>query len=144
MKTKTIYLLPIIMLFLAVGSITSCKKGEDDPAISLRSRKARFANTWTLVKYEKNGVQESMDDILLIYDTDKDGGLKETAQGAIFGTTVQTIRNGSWEFVDDKEDVRITIESDVDTYEIQRLANKELWLKEVDGNDTYVYYFEGK
>jgi hypothetical protein len=144
MKTNTNYLLPIILLFTAIGSITSCKKGEDDPAVSLRSRKARFANEWTLVKYEKNGVQESMDDILLVYDAEKDGALKETAQGAIFGTTVQTIRNGKWEFVDDKEDVRITSESDVDTYEIQRLANKELWLKEVDGADTYVYYFEGK
>jgi hypothetical protein len=144
MKTKTIYFLPIILLFVAMGSISSCKKGEDDPGISLRSRKARFANKWTLVKYEKNGVQESMDDILLIYDTDKDGGLKETAQGAIFGTTVQTIRTGTWEFVSDKEDVRITIDSNIDTYEIQRLANNELWLKETEGGDTYVYYFDGK
>lgn len=144
MKTRTIYLLPIILLFVAMGSFTSCKKGEDDPAISLRSRKARFANTWTLVKYEKNGVQENMDDILLIYETDKDGALKETAQGAIFGTTVQTVRNGTWEFVSDKEDVRITIDNNIDTYEIQRLANSELWLKEVDGADTYVYYFDGK
>jgi hypothetical protein len=144
MKTRTSYLAPILLLFIAIGSITSCKKGEDDPAISLRSRKARFANTWTLVKYEKNGVQENMDDVLLVYEADKDGSLKETAQGAIFGTTVQTVRNGTWDFVNDKEDVRITIESDVDTYEIQRLANNELWLKEVDGSDTYVYYFDGK
>lgn len=144
MKTKTIYLLPIILLFVAIGSITSCKKGEDDPAISLRSRKARFVNQWTLVKYEKNGAQQSMDDILLMYDTHKDGTLKETAQGAMFGTTVQTVRSGTWEFVSDKEDVRITIDNNIDTYEIQRLANNELWLKEVDGADTYVYYFDGK
>lgn len=35
---------------VAIVSVTvqSCKKGEDDPALSLSSRKARFAGEWTI------------------------------------------------------------------------------------------------
>ncbi len=141
---KTIKILYICLLFAGIVNVSSCKKGEDDPAISLRTRKARFVNEWTLVKYEKNGVRQSIDNAKFVYDTYKDGNLKETAEGAVFGTTVLSVRSGTWAFVNDKEDVRISIDSNVTTYEIQRLANKELWLKKTDGADTYMMYFDGK
>lgn len=143
-KMKTIKFLCICFLFTGAISISSCKKGDDDPAISLRTRKARFVNEWTLVKYEKNGVQQSIDNAKFIYDTYKDGNLKETTEGTLFGTTAVSVRNGTWAFVNDKEDVRISINSNVTTYEIQRLANKELWLKKTDGADSYMMYFDGK
>jgi len=40
-----------MLTFCAVlfgGALSSCKKGEDDPFLSLRSRKARLAGVWTL------------------------------------------------------------------------------------------------
>jgi len=41
------YLLSTFML-LSVFSLVSCKKGEDDPGITFRSRKARIVNDWQL------------------------------------------------------------------------------------------------
>jgi hypothetical protein len=47
------------LLFLAAGALvlsanlSSCKKGENDPFLSLKSRKARVAGEWTVTKYER-------------------------------------------------------------------------------------------
>jgi hypothetical protein len=48
---------------VAIVSVTvqSCKKGEDDPAISLRSRDARLIGEWKLSKYEsKTDVRDAV------------------------------------------------------------------------------------
>lgn len=55
----------ITLLALAVTALcfTECKKGEDDPAISLRTRKARAAGEWRLVSgsaaYTAKGYNET-------------------------------------------------------------------------------------
>jgi hypothetical protein len=144
MKNRTLQLLAACLLFAGIVSITACRKGEDDPFISLRTRKARFANEWMLVKYEKNGERQDIGNATYIYNTSKDGYLKETIEGAVFGVSTRRVREGSWDFVSDKEDVKITIDNDVQIFEIQRLAHKELWLKRQDGSDTYRYYFDGR
>lgn len=49
MKTKY----PFFVLFLGLGLslfLVSCKKGEEDPGISFRSRKNRISNNWILQK----------------------------------------------------------------------------------------------
>ncbi|PBQ32190.1 hypothetical protein CNR22_10540 [Sphingobacteriaceae bacterium] len=45
---KTLKLITPILLFSLL--LTSCKKGEDDPAISLRTRKARVEGNWKMTK----------------------------------------------------------------------------------------------
>ncbi|MGD1846585.1 MAG: hypothetical protein ACFB10_14450 [Salibacteraceae bacterium] len=46
MKHST--LLHLLLIVLLIGSSTACKKGEDDPFLSLRSRKARVEGTWII------------------------------------------------------------------------------------------------
>jgi hypothetical protein len=144
MKTliKSVY--AIVLMAVVSTAFTSCKKGEDDPALSLRSREARFVNQWTLTRYEKNGQSQDLSGATFIYDTNKDGTLKQTIEGSIFGVATRSIESGTWSFLDDKERVRVSVDSVVEVYDIQRLANSELWLKQIDGSDTYVYQFEGK
>lgn len=50
-------LLSITAFALVAGSMTftSCKKGENDPAISFKSRKGRLAGEWTVSSYEATG-----------------------------------------------------------------------------------------
>jgi len=50
-------LLSITALALVAGSMTftSCKKGENDPAISFKSRKGRLAGEWTVSSMETSG-----------------------------------------------------------------------------------------
>ncbi len=44
--------LPFLLVMLSIIVIPSCKKGEDDPFISFRSRDARITAKWKLVNYE--------------------------------------------------------------------------------------------
>lgn len=144
MKNIKIYLIALIVAAAASVSFTSCKKGSDDPVISLKTRKDRFTNTWTLTKYEKNGVAQDISGATYIYDTYNNGVLTQTVEGSVFGFSTRKVTNGTWTFLNDDEDVKIILESVTTIYNIQRLATKELWLKRTDGNDTYVYYFDGK
>lgn len=45
-KLNSIFLILTILVVYSLS--TSCKKGEDDPAITFRGRKARIANNWIL------------------------------------------------------------------------------------------------
>ena len=49
-----------MVIIIAAPVITSCKKGEEDPFLSLKSRKARLVGEWKLVSgtqaYTSNGV----------------------------------------------------------------------------------------
>ena len=50
---KSILYITLCAVLLS-GISASCKKGEDDPFLSLRSRKARLAGEWTLSKKESS------------------------------------------------------------------------------------------
>jgi len=55
-----------IITFVMIGALSaslfeSCKKGEDDPAISLRTRKARMTGEWTVSEYESSGSSSNTD-----------------------------------------------------------------------------------
>ncbi|MBC7381457.1 MAG: hypothetical protein H7296_00490 [Bacteroidia bacterium] len=143
MKTKLIYISILIIAFTTITTQQSCKKGQNDPVISLRTRKDRFTNTWTLTKMEKNGANQDISGSTYTYAVYNSGKLTQTIEGAVFGFPTRSVKDGSWEFVNDEEDVKITIDGSGKTYNVQRLAAKELWLKELSGVNTYVYYFEG-
>jgi len=144
MLTQSKIIFAIFLMVITSMAFVSCKKGDDDPSLSLRSREARFVNQWTLVKYEKNGQRQDLNNATFIYDTYKEGTLKQTIEGSVFGFPTRSILNGTWAFENNEEQVRISIDSNVTTFNIQRLANSELRLKETDGADTYMYYFDGE
>ncbi len=50
MKKWTVILFGLIVVSTAT-TVTSCKKGKNDPAISLKSRKARLSGDWELTGY---------------------------------------------------------------------------------------------
>jgi hypothetical protein len=143
MKSTKIMLVALIIATTIVTILPSCKKGDDDPIVSLRTRKDRFTNTWTLVKYEKNGVTQDLNGATYIYNAFNAGKLTRTIEGNVFGFPTRVVSDGTWSFLNDDEDVKIIINNDTVIYNIQRLANKELWLKKVDNSDTYLYYFNG-
>lgn len=74
------------LIVLSIVPFSSCKKGPDDPAISLRSRTARLTGVWKL----------SNDEITTT--TSRDGTVKETIVSSFdgtFRTDVTTTNNGS-------------------------------------------------
>lgn len=132
-----------LMAIMVAGTFTSCKKGSDDPEISLKTRKDRFTNTWTLVKYEKNGVEQDISGSTYIYNVFNTGALTQTIEGSIFGYPTRTVNDGNWAFQNEDEDVNITIGNSSTIYNIQRLASKELWLKKTVNADVHIYFYDG-
>jgi len=48
MKKVNKFLIVALIAFMAMPVLNSCKKGADDPGISLKSRKSRLVGEWTL------------------------------------------------------------------------------------------------
>lgn len=116
---------------VAALSVTSCGKYEDGPKFSLLSKKSRVAGEWDV---KSVGSQVLGSEYGLTMTFDKDGSMKYTYT---YGTESSSYA-GSWDFSSDKENLVITIDGDIDTLEIKRLTNKEMWLDDdyssVDGD----------
>jgi hypothetical protein len=59
MKTTKKLIIALSVAAIVAPTLESCKKGENDPAISLRSRKARVAGEWTVSKMESKSINTS-------------------------------------------------------------------------------------
>lgn len=133
MKTK---IRLIIALFVgSVFTITSCKY-EDGPAFSLRSKEQRLTNTWRVEK-----AYEDADDITEDFDQYElqmfSGGDARVAALFVFGdVSFEFETEGSWELINKSEDLELDFENnDADrVYEILRLKEDELWLREKGGS----------
>lgn len=116
---------------VAALSVTSCGKYEDGPKFSLLSKKSRVAGEWDV---KSVGSQVLGSEYGLTMSFDKDGSMKWTYT---YGTYSESYV-GSWDFSSDKENLVITMDGDIDTLEIKRLTNKEMWLDDdyssVDGD----------
>lgn len=126
----------IMMALVAVTTLVGCQKYDDGPFFSLRAREARMANTWKVDKAMKgdNDVTSAFSQYELKLTRDRDAEL--TAQYTLGAIIFEFETNGTWDFENNSEDVRLDFENnDADeTYEILRLKENELWLREKDGD----------
>lgn len=131
MKLKTILSIACSILILA-----SCKKYEDGPLLSLRSKKERIANTWTVESAYDNG--EDVTDDFDQYELQMlvDGNASLAALYSFGDLNFEFETDGTWDFEDNKNDLALDFENDdADrTYEILKLKEEELWLMEKGGN----------
>ncbi|MCA6364371.1 MAG: DUF5004 domain-containing protein [Bacteroidetes bacterium] len=150
---KVLASLAIVALLAGSVSVAGCGKYEEGPSISLRTKKARLVGDWKIVKVEVNGTDQTNSQLALVTDQnfkfEKDGkySFAITTNVPIIGL-VNTTRSGSWEFVSDKEEIKITEvdgnTSSSTTSTILRLTNKEFWMKNVSGNNTTITHYEAK
>jgi hypothetical protein len=101
-------------------SVSSCGKYEDGPNFSLLTKKSRVAGDWDV---KSVGSQLVGADYGLTMTFDKDGSMKYSYTGINSASYT-----GSWDFSSDKENLVISIDGGIDTLEIKRLTNKEMWL----------------
>lgn len=138
MKTLKLGLLAVAAT-LMIG--TSCKKYEEGPSFSLRTKKARIVNTWTVEKTVVDGTeyttteQERSNSTLEIK---KDGTFTSTSSDGNGGSTSIS---GTWEFGDKKESIKTTFTfggvSTTNESTIILLKNKEWATEDSDGDKTY-------
>jgi len=127
MKNVFKSLMLLLTLAVVMPSMQSCKKYEEGPAFSLRTKKARFVNKWKVDKYEINDEDATTFVDGFTYDFQKDGT-------AILDDGDGNSTAGTWEFTDGKEKVVITSDGDSDTWTIMRLKHAELICEYEDGN----------
>jgi hypothetical protein len=139
---KKLNLLIALLATVTLTQISSCKKYEDGPAISLRSKTARISGEWMLESFTVNDADKTADLLVLaganyMVEIEKDGTYK------IAGNFSD---NGTWKFGEDKDDVYLqssTAGSKEQAYRITRLANKELWMKQTQSNgDIWKYKYK--
>ena len=138
LHTPTMRTTTVLLALAFIGSIglSSCSKYEDGPAFSLRSKKERIANTWRVEKAMDNGsdVTSSFDQYEL--EMLSDGKASLAALYTLGDLTFEFETNGTWSLENNNEDLRLDFENDAadETYEILRLKEDELWLREKGGS----------
>lgn len=144
---KKIAMLSAAVLMIGGITLSSCKKYEEGPAVSLLTKKMRVAGEWEVESYWENGVDKTTDyrsvvtSETLTYEKD---GTYATSVNTILGTLNDA---GTWEFINDKEDIKtLSNQSGAtpDTIQIVRLTNGEFWYKYTNGSTVEEYHLESK
>lgn len=136
MKTVKFLSLALLAMTFVLGS---CSKYEEGPALSLRTKKARVANTWQADKYvSEDGTEtEANDESTIEYE--KDGTF--TVKSGAFSF------EGTWEFNSDKTGIITSLESNGVTQEstliIIKLKNDEMWVADKDSYDEDADHYGG-
>lgn len=148
--------LAICALFVSVSMVTvvGCKKYEDGPAISFRSKQHRVVNTWALETYFQDGVDKTSELTVTNYTEiyNEDGSCKRTFNDASGDFVDQP---GTWAFSDDKAKININGIGSVELSQslgtvsassitLLRLKEKEMWYKFDNGGHSHEFHLKQK
>ena len=125
-----------IILIVTMFAWSGCKKYEEGPAFSLRSKKDRVVGKWKVKKYLENGTDQtsSLTAVNFRIEFKKDGKAVQSFSSSMFGTISEEFR---CEFDDNKEKLIFIFNSgEKEEFKILRLKHKELWLKQSDGTNV--------
>lgn len=134
MKIKIIYTCIVIV----TASIIGCKKYEEGPILSLRSKTARVANTWKVESFTMNGSDFTSTFTSINYTEtyDKDGNYSYNSSAGS--------GSGKWVFESDKEQIKrsgVSGQSSATLY-ILRLKEREFWYYYMNGNDRHEFHLK--
>lgn len=127
-----------LFLVAFVGLVlVSCNKYSEGPMVSLRSKSERVANTWKIKQAFRNGNDVTGEYTAYTLTLSKDGDASLVASYLILGATFTFNTNGTWQFNSDKTNLIFDYENnDADNqYQILKLKEDEMWLREVGGED---------
>jgi hypothetical protein len=132
MRTPTAWL---ALVFLGTIALSSCSKYDDGPVLSLRSKKERIANTWRVERATNNGTDVTSDFDQYQLQLLSEGDATLAALYTLGELTFEFETTGSWTLQNTNKDLRLDFANNAadETYEILRLMEDELWLREQDG-----------
>jgi hypothetical protein len=116
-----------LILALAIAimlNISSCKKYEEGPGFSLKSKIARLTGIWEVVEIDK--IDMPVDEKMIL-EFEKEGDFKFTYEYSYYSYSYAYSYEGNWEWSSDKEALKIDMDGDIVEWEILKLTNKELW-----------------
>lgn len=118
----------LAFLFIVAISFTACDKYEEGANISLLTAKMRITNTWISSSYTYETAAGTSTSNTCELTIEKDGNFSYTTTISPFPATTIT---GTWGFNSDKTQLLLTEGNNVDTWDIIKLKNKELKLKQI-------------
>lgn len=162
MKTKTILILAILIISI------SCKKYEEGPLLSLRTKKSRLCGEWEIEKIsgDPSVYIKKTERNPIIFKKNSDFSYSEIIyltvvydenEGAV--TTEYNINyDGSWSFIDNKNKIELSYEYDSVIYDysngiysyktekandnrilnIKRLTNEDFWYSFEESNSNEI------
>jgi hypothetical protein len=156
MKNISKFIFGLLIIALALPALQSCKKGDNDPAISLKSRKARLVGEWDMTKgsvvYTSGGTVQTQTynegtftqtsggtSVTGVYTLDvsilKDGKVTFKLTITVSGNTTTDSYEGYWYFLDANKAL--------DAKNKERVALQ--WTKRTytSGGTTNVYSYSG-
>ncbi|MEZ5047054.1 MAG: hypothetical protein R2831_08675 [Chitinophagaceae bacterium] len=131
----------VIVILVAITSFVACRKYEEGPNISFRTKNARITNNWRIESALVQGVEKSLDPY---YAKQKhyfysNGDYVVTIIDAV--TLEAENLQGNWTFFDNDKKVALTIRKPITQkdstteYHILKLYNKQLWLRKTDNTE---------
>lgn len=135
MKKNFTKLLATVLLF--AFAFQSCKKGENDPFISLKSRDARLTGTWELASYSKERNSTTTTDV-----SSSETVKTETYSGSLVTQTVTSSSSSSSKVYTDSDTWSYS-----ETLTIEKDGTYKLEVIEDDVSDTetgYWWWVDGK
>lgn len=126
-----------VLLFITL-IIAACKKYEEGPLFSFRSKEERLSNTWKVKQYFENGVDKTNDfnNVFNGYVMTINKENTYTLSYKAFGL-IPYSEAGSWYFNTNKTSVTFKNNNNTSTWKILKLMEKELWGEYKDSNKTY-------
>jgi hypothetical protein len=119
-----------LLFVLSAFVFSGCKKYDDGPWFSLRTKKERLSNAWTIAAAYENGVDKTSDynSVFADYTLTINKENTYTLSYKLLNITDYT-ESGSWVFNGDKTHVIFvkTNSSSSSDWEILKLKEKELW-----------------
>lgn len=159
---KTNFLKVFVVLFIGVLILEGCRKGENDPLISLRTRDARVTGEWKLVSYESTSTTITTSGSTTVTQTTTnmyDGSLwtSTTAGGTdtySYSRNLNILKDGTytymetedgdqsedsgrWSWLSDAKKKRRILLDNEGIFYIDQLKNKEMIFTE-EYDDSYI------
>lgn len=127
----------LLLFVLAITfSFFSCKKYDDGPLLSLRTKAARMDNTWVIDKAYKDGI-----DVTSFYPADFQITITKDGKWNQIANSIPS--QGTWSFSDKKETIVFKTDgaSKEEVFTILRLKNDQLWLLQIVVNEEIEIHY---
>lgn len=130
----------VIVILIVSCAVSSCRKYEEGPNVSFRTKKARVTNNWRIESAELNGNEVSLDPLWAkqkhyMY---RDGKYIITIVDPI--TLEARNLQGNWKLYDHDTKIALTTKNfsgNIDStneFNILKLYNKQFWIRKVDNS----------
>jgi len=145
-----------LMVLLIAGAMSSCKKYDEGPLISLRSKEARLVNKWKFDKYIVDNVDYTPSILDESYIEFSENGDFSICIYAVEGVAVEdtTAITGSWEFASGKTSLDINMiytyedfwsgnevtVNQVNEWDIIKLKKEETIIETITNGSKYEYH----